>query len=168
MILHTKIETLPREDLEQLQLKRLQATVERCYHTVSFYRDAMDELGVQPRHIQRLSDTRLLPYTKKEHLRDGYPFGLFAMPLDQVVRVHASSGTTGKPTVVGYTSRDIRTWAHLVARSLMAAGLRPGDRLHNAYGYGLFTGGLGLHYGAEELGSWSRPCPAARRKSRSC
>lgn len=157
MILHTKIETLPREDLEQLQLKRLQATVERCYHTVSFYRDAMDELGVQPRHIKRLSDTRLLPYTKKEHLRDGYPFGLFAMPLDQVVRVHASSGTTGKPTVVGYTARDIRTWAQLVARSLMAAGLRPGDRLHNAYGYGLFTGGLGLHYGAEELGVMVTP-----------
>ncbi len=105
MILHTKIETMPREDLEALQLKRLQTTVERCYYTVGFYRDAMDELGVMPRHIQSLADTRLLPFTKKEHLRDSYPFGMFAVPMDQVVRVHASSGTTGKPTVVGYTDR---------------------------------------------------------------
>ncbi|MCP4288336.1 MAG: phenylacetate--CoA ligase [Gammaproteobacteria bacterium] len=157
MILHTDIETLPREDLEALQLKRLRATVERCYHTVGFYRDAMDDLGVKPHHIKSLSDVRLLPYTKKEHLRDNYPFGLFAVPTEQVVRVHASSGTTGKPTVVGYTRRDIRTWAQLVARCLAASGMRPGDRLHNAYGYGLFTGGLGLHYGGEELGVMVTP-----------
>jgi phenylacetate-CoA ligase len=157
MILHTKIETMPREDLEALQLKRLQTTVERCYYTVGFYRDAMDELGVKPRHIQSLADTRLLPFTKKEHLRDSYPFGMFAVPMDQVVRVHASSGTTGKPTVVGYTARDIRTWSQLMARSLAAAGLRPGDRMHNAYGYGLFTGGLGFHYGGEELGVMVTP-----------
>ncbi|HEB96243.1 MAG TPA: phenylacetate--CoA ligase [Sedimenticola thiotaurini] len=157
MILHNDVETLPREDLEALQLKRLQATVERCYHTVGFYRDAMDDLGVGPQHIKSLADVRLLPYTKKEHLRENYPFGLFAVPTEQVVRVHASSGTTGKPTVVGYTRRDIRTWAKLVARCLAASGLCPGDRLHNAYGYGLFTGGLGLHYGGEELGVMVTP-----------
>ncbi|MCG8429082.1 MAG: phenylacetate--CoA ligase [Chromatiales bacterium] len=157
MILHTDLETLPREELEALQLKRLQRTVERCYHTVKFYRDAMDELGVTPNHIKTLQDVRHLPYTKKEHLRENYPFGLFAVPNEQVVRVHASSGTTGKPTVVGYTKRDINTWAQLVARCLSAAGLRPGDRLHNAYGYGLFTGGLGLHYGGEELGVMTTP-----------
>ncbi len=100
---------------------------------------------------------RNLPYTKKEHLRQNYPFGMFAVPTDQVVRVHASSGTTGKPTVVGYTKRDIDTWSKLMARSLAAAGMRPGDRLHNAYGYGLFTGGLGFHYGSEELGSMVTP-----------
>ena len=157
MILHNEVETLPREELEALQLKRLQATVERCYHTVGFYRDAMDDLGVKPIHIKSLDDVRLLPYTKKEHLRENYPFGLFAVPTEQVVRVHASSGTTGKLTVVGYTRRDIATWASLVARCLAASGLRPGDRLHNAYGYGLFTGGLGLHYGGEELGVMVTP-----------
>jgi len=157
MILHNNVETLPREELAALQLKRLRATVERCYHTVGFYHDAMDDLGVKPHHINSLDDVRLLPYTKKEHLRQNYPFGLFAVPTEQVVRIHASSGTTGKPTVVGYTRRDIRTWSQLVARCLAASGMRPGDRLHNAYGYGLFTGGLGLHYGAEELGVMVTP-----------
>jgi phenylacetate-CoA ligase len=157
MILHTDYETLPREDLEKLQLKRLQATVERCYSTVGFYRDAMDDLGFKPHQLKTLSDVRHLPFTKKEHLRDNYPFGMFAVPTEQVVRVHASSGTTGKPTVVGYTKRDVRTWARLMARSLAAAGMRPGDRLHNSYGYGLFTGGLGAHYGGEELGVMVTP-----------
>jgi phenylacetate-CoA ligase len=157
MILHTDYETLPREDLEKLQLKRLQATVERCYSTVGFYRDAMDELGFKPHQLKTLEDVRHLPFTKKEHLRDNYPFGMFAVPTEQVVRVHASSGTTGKPTVVGYTKRDVRTWARLMARSLAAAGMRPGDRLHNSYGYGLFTGGLGAHYGGEELGVMVTP-----------
>lgn len=157
MILDPDFETLPREQLEGVQLKRLQATVERCYATVKFYREAMDELGVRPSHIKSLADVKLLPFTKKEQLRDNYPFGMFAVPTDQVVRVHASSGTTGKPTVVGYTRRDIQNWARMVARSLMAAGVRPGDRLHNAYGYGLFTGGLGLHYGGEELGVMVTP-----------
>ncbi len=157
MILHTDVETMPREDLEALQLRRLKATVERCYATVGFYRDAMDELGFKPHHLKSLDDVRNLPYTKKEHLRQNYPFGMFAVPTDQVVRVHASSGTTGKPTVVGYTKRDIQTWSKLMARSLAAAGMRPGDRLHNAYGYGLFTGGLGFHYGAEELGAMVTP-----------
>ncbi|MDS4028655.1 MAG: phenylacetate--CoA ligase [Candidatus Contendobacter sp.] len=157
MILDIDQETLPREELQTLQLNRLRATVERCYQTVKYYRDAMDELGVKPRHIQSVADVRLLPFTKKENLRENYPFGMFAVPTDQVVRIHASSGTTGKPTVVGYTRRDIRTWARVMARSLAAAGMRPGDRLHNAYGYGLFTGGLGLHYGAEELGVMVTP-----------
>jgi phenylacetate-CoA ligase len=157
MILHTDYETLPREDLEKLQLKRLQATVERCYSTVGFYRDAMDELGFKPHQLKTLEDVRHLPFTKKEHLRDNYPFGMFAVPTEQVVRVHASSGTTGEPTVVGYTKRDVRTWARLMARSLAAAGMRPGDRLHNSYGYGLFTGGLGAHYGGEELGVMVTP-----------
>lgn len=107
MILDQELETLPRDQLEALQLQRLQRTVERCYATVKFYRDAMDELGVRPSHIKSLADVRLLPFTKKEQLRDNYPFGMFAVPTDQVVRVHASSGTTGKPTVVGYTRRDI-------------------------------------------------------------
>ena len=157
MILDIEQETLPREELQALQLNRLHATVERCYQTVKYYRDAMDELGVKPRHIRSVADVRLLPFTKKENLRENYPFGMFAVPTDQVVRIHASSGTTGKPTVVGYTRRDIRTWARVMARSLAAAGMRPGDRLHNAYGYGLFTGGLGLHYGAEELGVMVTP-----------
>lgn len=157
MILDTDQETLPREDLQNLQLRRLRATVERCYQTVKYYRDAMDELGVRPSHIHSVADVRLLPFTKKENLRENYPFGMFAVPTDQVVRIHASSGTTGKPTVVGYTRRDVHTWARVMARSLAAAGLRPGDRLHNAYGYGLFTGGLGLHYGAEELGVMVTP-----------
>lgn len=157
MILDIEQETLPREDLQNLQLHRLRTTVERCYQTVNYYREAMDELGVKPSHIQSVADVRLLPFTKKENLRENYPFGMFAVPTDQVVRIHASSGTTGKPTVVGYTRRDIRTWARVVARCLAAAGMRPGDRLHNAYGYGLFTGGLGLHYGAEELGVMVTP-----------
>jgi len=152
MIFDVDNETLPREELEAMQLRRLRATVERCYETVKFYREAMDELEVKPHHIQNLSDVKLLPFTKKEQLRDNYPFGMFAVPTDQVVRVHASSGTTGKPTVVGYTRRDVSNWGQLGARSLSAAGLSPGDRLHNAYGYGLFTGGLGLHYAAETLG----------------
>jgi phenylacetate-CoA ligase len=157
MIFDIDHETLPREELQALQLRRLQATVERCYQTVKFYREAMDELEVKPHHIQTLADASLLPFTKKEQLRENYPFGMFAVPTDQVVRVHASSGTTGKPTVVGYTKRDIANWGALVARSLSAAGLRPGDRLHNAYGYGLFTGGLGIHYGAETLGVMTIP-----------
>ena len=157
MILDIDQETLPREELQALQLSRLRSTVERCYQTVKYYREAMDELGVKPSHLQSVADVRLLPFTKKENLRENYPFGMFAVPTDQVVRIHASSGTTGKPTVVGYTRRDVRTWARVMARSLAAAGLRPGDRLHNAYGYGLFTGGLGLHDGAEELGVMVTP-----------
>ncbi|MFK5984021.1 MAG: phenylacetate--CoA ligase [Pseudomonadota bacterium] len=157
MILDISQETMPRDDLEKLQLHRLQETVKRCYHTVKPYRVAMDELGIKPEHIKTIADIQILPFTKKEHLRENYPFGMFAVPTDQVVRLHASSGTTGKPTVVGYTKRDIQTWSRLMARSLHAGGTRQGDRVHNAYGYGLFTGGLGFHYGAEELGAMVTP-----------
>jgi phenylacetate-CoA ligase len=146
-------ETMPREDLEALQLKRLQTVVERVYHLVPFYRRSMDALGLRPEHIRSLQDLKLLPFTSKQNLRDNYPFGMFAVPMDQVVRIHASSGTTGKSTPVAYTQRDLDTWAELMARTLAAAGTRRRDIVHNAYGYGLFTGGLGFHYGAERLGA---------------
>ncbi|MCL1824890.1 MAG: phenylacetate--CoA ligase [Betaproteobacteria bacterium] len=152
MIFDIDNETLPREELKTLQLRRLQDMVTRCYETVKFYREAMDELEVKPHHIQTLADVKLLPFTKKEQLRDNYPYGMFAVPRDQVIRLHASSGTSGKPIVVGHTRRDLINWGQMGARCLAAAGLQPGDRLHNAYGYGLFTGGLGLHGGAETLG----------------
>ncbi|MDY6955173.1 MAG: phenylacetate--CoA ligase, partial [Thermodesulfobacteriota bacterium] len=153
MIYDEEFETLPREALEAIQLKRLQALAERVYATVPFYKKAFDDKGVKPDHIKSLEDLRKLPFTMKQDLRDNYPFGMFATPMENVVRIHASSGTTGKPTVVGYTRRDIRTWAQLMARTLAAAGTHKGDIVHNAYGYGLFTGGLGFHYGAERLGA---------------
>ena len=153
MIYNEEYETLPREVLEVLQLKRLQQVAERVYHTVGFYRKAFDQAGVKPDDIRRLEDLRRLPFTNKQDLRDNYPFGLFAAPMSSVVRLHASSGMTGKATVVGYTKRDIDTWAELMARSFVAAGLTKNDMIHNAYGYGLFTGGLGAHYGAEKLGA---------------
>jgi len=153
MIRDVEHETMPREDLEALQLKRLQAVVNRVYHLVPFYRRRMDKLGVKPEHIRTLADIRHLPYTAKQDLRDNYPFGMFAVPMDQVVRIHASSGTTGKPTPVAYTQRDLDNWAELMARTLAAAGVHRGDIVHVAYGYGLFTGGLGAHYGAERLGA---------------
>ena len=153
MIRDVEHETMPREDLEALQLKRLQAVVERVYHLVPFYRRRLDELGVKPEEIRSLNDLKLLPLTTKQDLRDNYPFGMFAVPMDQVVRIHASSGTTGKSTPVAYTQRDLETWSELMARTLAAAGTHRGDIVHNAYGYGLFTGGLGFHYGAERLGA---------------
>jgi len=153
MIRDVEYETLPREALEAIQLKRLQAVVERVYHLVPFYRRRMDELGVKPEHIRSLADLKLLPFTTKQDLRDNYPFGMFAAPMDQIVRIHASSGTTGKPTPVAYTQRDLETWAELMARTLTAGGAHRGDIVHVAYGYGLFTGGLGAHYGAERLGA---------------
>jgi len=153
MIYNEEFETLPREALEALQLKRLQQVAERVYHTVGFYKKVFDEAGVTPDNIRRLEDIRKLPFTAKQDLRDNYPFGLFAVPMSNIVRLHASSGTTGKPTVVGYTRRDIETWSRLMARSFVAAGLTKNDIIHNAYGYGLFTGGLGAHYGAEQLGA---------------
>ena len=153
MIFNEEFETLPREALEALQLKRLQQVVQRVYHTVGFYKRAFDEAGVAPDDIQTMDDMRRLPFTVKQDLRDNYPFGLFAVPMSNIVRLHASSGTTGKPTVVGYTRRDIETWSNLMARSFVAAGLTSNDVIHNAYGYGLFTGGLGAHYGAERLGA---------------
>ena len=153
MIFNEEFETLPREALEALQLKRLQQVVKRVYHTVGHYKRAFDEAGVTPDDINTLDDIRKLPFTIKQDLRDNYPFGLFTVPMSNIVRLHASSGTTGKPTVVGYTRRDIDTWSNLMARSFVAAGLTSNDVIHNAYGYGLFTGGLGAHYGAERLGA---------------
>ncbi len=153
MIRDVEHETMPREDLEALQLKRLQAVVERVYHLVPFYHRRMDELGVKPEHIRSLEDLRHLPYTTKQDLRDNYPFNMFAVPMDQIVRIHASSGTTGKSTPVAYTQRDLDIWSELMARTLAAAGAHRGDIIHNAYGYGLFTGGLGFHYGSERLGA---------------
>ncbi|ALK98929.1 phenylacetate--CoA ligase [Massilia sp. WF1] len=146
------IERASRDELQALQLERLKQTLRHAYENVAHYRRAFDEAGVHPEDLKTLSDLAKFPFTEKKTLRDNYPFGLFAVPREQVVRVHASSGTTGKPTVVGYTRRDIDTWAGLVARSIRAAGGRPGDMVHIAYGYGLFTGGLGAHYGAERLG----------------
>jgi len=157
MMYDVEMETLPREDLEALQLRRLKQAVERAYYNVPFYRSQFDELGIHPEHIKRLSDVAYLPLTEKQDLRNNYPFGLFAVPRENVVRIHASSGTTGKATVVGYTKRDVKNWAQLMARSFMAAGVTRRDTVHNAYGYGLFTGGLGAHYGAEELGATILP-----------
>lgn len=146
------IEKASRDELQALQLQRLQWTLQHAYENVPHYKAAFDAKGVHPSDLKQLSDLAKFPFMTKKDLRDHYPFGLFAVPRERVVRVHASSGTTGKPTVVGYTARDIDTWADLVARSIRAAGGRAGDIVHIAYGYGLFTGGLGAHYGAERLG----------------
>ncbi len=146
------IERASRDEIAALQLKRLQATLKNAYDNVPHYRKAFDAKGVRPEDLKQLSDLAKFPFTVKSDLRDNYPFGLFAVPREKVARIHASSGTTGKPTVVGYTKNDIDTWADLVARSIRAAGGRPGDMVHVAYGYGLFTGGLGAHYGAERAG----------------
>ncbi len=147
------IEGASREEIEALQLKRLQDTVTRVYHLVPFYRQKMDELGVKPSDIRQLSDLARLPFTTKQDLRDHYPFGLFATPMDQIVRIHSSSGTTGKPTVVGYTRHDMEVWVEVMARTMAMANIGANDVVHNAYGYGLFTGGLGFHYGAERVGA---------------
>jgi phenylacetate-CoA ligase len=146
------IEMAGVEELQALQLKRLRWSLQHAYDNVEFYRSRFEERGVHPSEISSLADLRNFPFTSKSDLRDNYPFGMFAVPRDQIVRIHASSGTTGKPTVVGYTQADIDMWSSLVARSIYAAGGRPGDICHIAYGYGLFTGGLGAHYGAEQLG----------------
>ena len=146
------IERASRDELQALQLKRLQWTLQHAYDHVPHYRQAFDAKGVHPSDCKTLADLAKFPFTAKSDLRANYPFGLFAVPRDQVVRIHASSGTTGKPTVVGYTQGDIDRWADLVARSIRAAGGRRGDMVHVSYGYGLFTGGLGAHYGAEKLG----------------
>ena len=146
------IETASRDELQNLQLTRLRWSLQHAYKNVPHYRAAFDAQGVHPDDLQSLSDLAKFPFTGKADLRANYPFGMFAVPREQVARIHASSGTTGKPTVVGYTSNDIDNWANLVARSIRASGGRAGDIVHIAYGYGLFTGGLGAHYGAEKLG----------------
>ena len=157
MLYDVSNETMPREELEGLQLRRLKAMVEKVYYNVPFYQNRFNEMGIRPEQIRSLDDLKYLPFTEKQDLRNNYPFGLFAVPRDNVVRVHASSGTTGKATVVGYTQRDVNTWAELMARSLMCAGASRRDIVHNAYGYGLFTGGLGMHYGVERLGATILP-----------
>src|SRR5215210_4665452 len=144
-----EIPRLTGAELEELQLERLRGTLARVYARVPHYTRAFDEAGVGPEDLTTLADVARFPFTTKADLRDNYPFGMFAVPRERVNRVHASSGTTGKPTVVGYTAADLDTWATVMARSIRAAGGRPGDVVHNAYGYGLFTGGLGAHYGAE-------------------
>jgi phenylacetate-CoA ligase len=146
-------ERMSRDELEALQLERLQQTVGHAYANVPHYRAKFDEVGVHPDDIRVLDDVRKLPFTTKADLRENYPFGMFAVPREEIARIHASSGTTGLPTVVGYTTGDLKIWASLVARSLRASGARPGMRVHNAYGYGLFTGGLGAHAGIEALGA---------------
>ncbi len=153
MMWEPEYETMDRDELKQLQLERLQAIVNRVYMNVPFYRRKFDESGVNPEDIKNLDDLRRLPFTTKDDLRENYPYGLFAVPLREVVRIHASSGTTGLPTVVGYTKADIKTWSNLVARILTAGGVTKDDVVQIAFGYGLFTGGFGLHYGAERIGA---------------
>ncbi|QCT21508.1 phenylacetate--CoA ligase [Jejubacter calystegiae] len=147
------IETASLDELQALQTRRMKWTLEHAYRNVPMYRRKFDAVGVHPDDFKQLSDIRLFPCTTKQDLRDNYPFDTFAVPMEQIVRIHASSGTTGKPTVVGYTQKDIDNWADIVARSLRAAGGTPHDKVHVSYGYGLFTGGLGAHYGAERLGA---------------
>ncbi|MEO1198230.1 MAG: phenylacetate--CoA ligase PaaK [Pseudomonadota bacterium] len=146
------IEIASRDEIQAVQLKRLKWTLSHAYENVPMYKRKFDEAGVHPDDCKTLDDIAKFPFTNKADLRDNYPFGLFAVPQDRIARIHASSGTTGKPTVVGYTQQDVDNWAHLVARSIRASGGRPGMMIHIAYGYGLFTGGLGAHYGAEKLG----------------
>ncbi|WP_341863633.1 phenylacetate--CoA ligase PaaK [Gymnodinialimonas sp. 57CJ19] len=146
------IEIASRDEISALQLDRLKWSLQHAYDNVPFYKAQFDAAGVHPADLKSLKDLAKFPFTVKSDLRDNYPFNMFAVPRDKISRIHASSGTTGKPTVVGYTDGDLEMWANMVARSLRAAGTKPGDMLHNAYGYGLFTGGLGAHYGAEKLG----------------
>jgi phenylacetate-CoA ligase len=164
MYYNEEFETLPRPALEALQLKRLKAMIERIYATVPFYRESFAKAGVLPDDLQSLDDLRKFPFTVKQDMRDSYPYGLFAAPMEEIVRIHASSGTTGKPTVVGYTQKDIDMWSELMARSFVAAGVHKGDIIHNSYGYGLFTGGLGAHYGAEKLGASVIPMSGGNTK----
>jgi phenylacetate-CoA ligase len=164
MFYNEEFETLPRPALEALQLKRLKSVVERVYASVPFYKQSLDEARIRPDDIRTLADISKLPFTYKQDMRESYPYGLFAARMEDVVRIHASSGTTGKPTVVGYTRKDIDNWSDLMARSFVAAGVHKGDIIHNAYGYGLFTGGLGAHYGAEKLGASVIPMSGGNTK----
>ena len=152
-----EIETMPREEIRALQLEKLKKQVAYAYNNVAWYRNKMDASGVFPDAIKTLEDVRYLPFTDKQVLRDTYPFGLFAVPMNEVARLHASSGTTGKPIVAGYTKRDLDTWSDCIARLAMMAGVVPGDRAQMAFGYGMFTGGFGLHYGMEKLGACMIP-----------
>ena len=163
-IWNAEFECMEREKLLQLQGERLRNTVQRVYDNVAYYRQKMKDKGVEPGDIKTVEDLRKLPFTYKQDLRDTYPYGLFAVPMDDVVRIHASTGTTGKRTVVGYTAKDIETWAELIARCLTSAGADKSDFVHVAYGYGLFTGGLGVHYGAEKIGATVIPVSGGNTK----
>lgn len=164
MYWNKRYETMSRDELEQLQLERLQATVLRAYHNVSHYRKAMQEKGIEPFDIKTLNDLQKLPFITKADLRDNYPYGLFAVPLSEIVRIHSSSGTTGKPTVVGYTRNDLNIWAELMARAFNVVGVSKDDVVQISYGYGLFTGGLGVHYGAEKVGASVIPTSGGNTK----
>jgi phenylacetate-CoA ligase len=164
MYWNQEIECMSRKELDELKLRRLKETVFRVYSFVPSYKAKMDEMGITPGDIQTLEDISKLPFTTKQDLRDNYPFGLFAVPMTDVVRIHSSSGTTGKPTVVGYTKRDLDKWAELMARALTCAGATRYSVVQNAYGYGLFTGGLGVHYGAEKIGASVIPSSGGNTK----
>ena len=164
MYWNEKYELIARENLRDLQLERLQQTVDRAYHNVPHYRRSMQESGIEPGDIKSLDDLAKIPFTTKQDLRDNYPYGLFAVPLSEIARIHSSSGTTGKPTVVGYTRQDLNNWAELLARSLYSAGVSKEDVIQISYGYGLFTGGLGIHYGAEKVGASVIPTSGGNTK----
>ncbi len=160
----SKIEGATREEIKEEQSRRLRETVKRCYENVPFYKAKFDEIGLKPEDIQSIDDITKIPFTNKQDLRDNYPFGLFAVPNEELVRIHASSGTTGKQTVVGYTKGDIDRWAECAGRALYAIGTRKGDKVHVSYGYGLFTGGLGMHYGTEYMGATVVPASTGNTK----
>jgi len=164
MFFNEEFETLPRPALEAIQFKRLEDVLKRVNSNVPFYRESFAKAGVKISNLKSLEDLQSLPFTTKQNMRDSYPYDLFASPMEEIVRIHASSGTTGKPTVVGYTANDISIWSELMARSFVSAGAHKGDIIHNAYGYGLFTGGLGAHYGAERLGASVIPISGGNTK----
>lgn len=164
MIWNEHFESMDREELRKIQGERLKEMVDRVYYNVPFYRKKLQEIGMEPGDIKGIDDLKHLPFTTKQDLRDNYPFGLFAVPLSEIVRVHASSGTTGRPTVVGYTRRDINLWSEVMARTLFAAGASKEDVVQIAYGYGLFTGGLGVHYGTEKVGATVIPISGGNTK----
>ncbi|MEM3478063.1 MAG: phenylacetate--CoA ligase, partial [Archaeoglobaceae archaeon] len=160
MFWNPSIERMPKKDLEKIQEKKLRALVSNAYNYSRFYRKRFDELGIKPEDVKSLDDVQKLPFTKKSDLRENYPFGMFAVPLSQIVRFHASSGTTGKPTLVGYTENDVKVWAESLCRGLVSCGVTHEDIIQIAYGYGLFTGGLGFHYAAEMIGATALPISA--------
>lgn len=159
-----EVEFMEREELEELQLKRLEETLVRVYENVPYYKDKFDSLGIEPEDIETLDDLEKLPFTTKEDLRKAYPFGMFAVPKKEIVEIHTTSGTTGKPTVAGYTEKDIEIWSEVMARALSMASVTSKDLIQNAYGYGLFTGGLGVHYGAQKIGAMVIPISTGNTK----
>ncbi len=163
-IWNPEVEKMPRENLEQLQLERLQSTINRVYRNVRFYRNRFEQMGMEPGDIRTRQDLERIPFTTKEDLRDNYPYGMFALPLREVVRIHSSTGTTGKPTVVGYTANDLDSWSEVVARFMTAGGVTKDDVVQIAFGYGLFTGGFGLHYGSEKIGASVIPISSGNTK----